>query len=52
MYLLLKSSFNGSASTAYFDQNVFIPDLDQLESTKLKSESCSVVYRGRLYVYG
>ena len=52
MLSLSNSSFNGWASTTYFDRNVFIPNLDQLTSTKLTRESCSVVYRGQLYVYG
>ena len=52
IFILKNSSFNGFASTTYFDRNVFIPNLDQLESNKLTSESCSVVYRGQLYVYG
>ena len=39
-----------------FEQKLFIPHLEGraelLESTKLASESCSVVYRGKLHVYG
>ena len=55
MYLLENSSFNGWASVTNFDQKLFIPHLDKLdllESTKPPSESCSVVYRGKHYVYG
>ena len=58
-YLFLNSSFNGFpsafdgwASTEYFDRNVFITQLDHIESLKLTSESCSVIHRGQLYVYG
>ena len=40
----------------YYDQKLFIPQLDDkldlLESTKPASGSCSVVYRGKHYVYG
>ena len=40
----------------YYDQKLFIPQLDDkldlLESTKPASGSCSVVYRGKRYIYG
>ena len=56
MYLFENSFFNGWASVTNFDQKLFIPHLenrvDLLESTHPISESCSVVYRGKLYVYG
>ena len=56
MYLFENSSFNGWASVSNFDSKIFIPHLDDghdiLGSTKSTSESCSVVYRGKLYVYG
>ena len=56
MFLSENSSFNGWASLTYFEQKLFIPHLDDktdlLELIKPTSESCSVVYRGKLYVYG
>ena len=54
MYLLENSSFSGWASMTNFDKKLFIPDstFNHLEPTKLSNGSCSVVYRGKLYVYG
>ena len=56
MYSSQNSSFDGWASVTNFDLRVFIPHLDNrldlFESTKPTSESCSVVYRGQLYIYG
>ena len=56
MNLSANSSFNGWASITSFEQKLFIPHLDDefdpLESIKPNSESCSLVYRGKLYVYG
>ena len=56
MCLSLESSFNGWASLTYFERKLFIPNLDGgldlLEATKPTNESCTVVYRGKLYVYG
>ena len=53
---MVYSSFIGWASFTSFESKLFIPKvddgLDLLESTKPNGESCSVVYRGKLYVYG
>ena len=37
-----------------FDKKLFIPDktFDLIEPTKLSNGSCSVIYRGKFYVYG
>ena len=56
VYLSENSSFNGWASVNNFERKLFLPQLedrlDVFELTKSTSESCSVVYRGKLYVYG
>ena len=56
VYLLKNSSFSGWASITNFEQRIFMPYLDNrldlIELVKPTSESCSVVYRGKLYVYG
>ena len=56
MYKSKNSSFNGWAQMTNFDRRLFIPNLDdRTEILKLihpTSESCSVVHRGKLYVYG
>ena len=50
------SVFSGWASITNFEQRLFIPNLDDkldlVETIKPTFESCSVVYRGKLYVYG
>ena len=56
LYLLENSSFNGWASLTNYERKLFIPHLHDrlglLESISLTSESCSLVFRGKLYVYG
>ena len=53
---MVNSSFNGWASFTNFERRLFIPRLDDgsdlLQSIQPNSESCSIVYRGELYVYG
>ena len=50
------SSFKGWASMIDLERKIFIPQLDDrfhlLESIKSTSESCSIVFRGKLYIYG